>query len=318
MKPLRVVLFSVLLFISSCGVDQYVATSTTHPPAFTFNADSTVIAVINGFDFDQLNLHNKKKLSIAKGGAFTSIAYVEDQLKQLHGVKVINLVADSGYATLDSSSLKNIAAEHHADYVLALTKYYARFNSDNLQTYKNDKGVEVKTVDYKMDVTTNYTLYNKNGGVYNEFKGNTNDYTSTQQVPGVFWADIFGPGIKGNSAQVNNSAIHATQAALQGLFPSITTVNRAIYTDDDLKNAADEMMAHNFKKADSLLQPLLLNQNAELAAKAAYNLAVVYEAQGDINRARDMVQISLDKNDNRKARTMYADIQGNTNAAVSP
>jgi hypothetical protein len=47
-----------------------------------------------------------------------------------------------------------------------------------------------------------------------------------------------------------------------------------------------------------------------MASKAAYNLAVVYEAQGDIDIAIDMAQLSLDKNKNRFATMLLTDLKG--------
>ena len=318
MKPLNIVLISVVLIISSCSVDQYVSISTNHPATSAFNADSTVIAVVNGFDFGQLNLHNKKKLSVIKGGAYASINYAETLLQRLHGVKTIDLAHDSDYVALDSASLRTLAAKYRADYILALTTFNAGFNSTNYQTTSTQHGHDKKTVDYTMNVTTNYTLYDRNGNIYKPLNSSVSDYNSTSEVSSFWLADVFGPGVKGNSTKVDSSVIHATQAALQSFFAYTSTINRPIYADKDLKEAADEITNRNFKKADSLLQPLLDNEDAKLAAKAAYNLAVMYEAQGDKNKARDMAQLSLDKNNNRNARLMLSDLQGNTNAAVSP
>ena len=64
-----------------------------------------------------------------------------------------------------------------------------------------------------------------------------------------------------------------------------------------------------FDKAYNLLQPLLQGAGAKLAGKAAYNLAVVYEAQDDIDIALQMTQLAIDKNNSRFARMLMEDLK---------
>ena len=45
----------------------------------------------------------------------------------------------------------------------------------------------------------------------------------------------------------------------------------------------------------ALLKPFLKDANNERAGKAAYQLAIVYEAQGRVEKAIKMVQIAIDK-----------------------
>ena len=66
----------------------------------------------------------------------------------------------------------------------------------------------------------------------------------------------------------------------------------------------DEIFAENLDKADTLSRPIINGKDLIMAAKAAYNMAVVCEAQGDIDSAMSMAKLSVDKSRNRYARSM--------------
>jgi hypothetical protein len=315
MKILRVTLYALVSVLSSCVADRYVSISANYPPSITFNANHTTILVINTFDFGQLNLKSEKKLATIKGGAYASINYAVVKLSQLPNVRLINLT-DSNRVYLTTDSLNVLTKKYNADYILALNTFNAFFDADNFQTYNSDKKETVKTADYSMKVIAKYTLYDKDGEVYKQLNGFTRDYHSTEQVPGVLLATALGPGVKNNSSVVNQSAIHATDNALQCFFVSTTVRNRKLYSKGNFNDIASEIVANNFSRADSLLRPLLNDADADLSAKAAYDLAVICEAKGDIKGAREMAQLSIEKSDNTNARILLDELAGNVIAST--
>ncbi|MGZ3891289.1 MAG: hypothetical protein ACXVI9_12365, partial [Mucilaginibacter sp.] len=57
------------------------------------------------------------------------------------------------------------------------------------------------------------------------------------------------------------------------------------------------------------LKPYLQHKNAKKASKAAYDLAVAYEAKGDIETAIKMAQLSFDKFNNNYATDILKDLK---------
>jgi hypothetical protein len=67
-----------------------------------------------------------------------------------------------------------------------------------------------------------------------------------------------------------------------------------------------EIEGGRFTNAEALLRPMINDDNVELASKAAYNLSVVYEAQGNNTAAKDMAELSLKKKYNKYAEKQLA------------
>jgi lipopolysaccharide biosynthesis regulator YciM len=63
-----------------------------------------------------------------------------------------------------------------------------------------------------------------------------------------------------------------------------------------------------FDIAYKILNPLIDGKDLKLASQAAYNLAVVYESQGDIDEALDLAKLSNQKQQNNYATVLIAEL----------
>lgn len=299
MKLLKTACIIVLLFFSACSVPLYVAVPVDYTAKLSFRPDSTTIVLINQFDINQAKVNNKKKLDVLKAGAFAAISYAGFELTQLPHVNVINLV-DSVNLTVNTDSIKAVAAKYHAHYVLVLKSFTADIGLSEITEY---------TTYYNTNVGVNFMLYESNGIYYRKLNGTAEDPQSEQPYFGLFATLLIHPTVKGNKQSIKTSAEHATANALQDYFPYSITHNRPLYNDAIFQPAIKEILARNFEKADSLLQPFLKNKDPQIVSKAAYNLAVVYESEGDIEGAADLAQQSADKYRNEYANVMLAELK---------
>ncbi|HVW98275.1 MAG TPA: DUF6340 family protein [Mucilaginibacter sp.] len=292
-------IFALLLILTSCAVPQYISVPVNYNPRAYFSKDSTNIVMVSKFNPDNLKIGNKKKLAAIKAGAYTAIKTAGMQLNLLPHVHAVNLV-DSASFPVDTASVKSIAQKYNANYVLVLKDFRAGIamdEIDNNQAY------------YNTNVTVNFLLYEDNGIYYKKLSGTADDPKDSQPYMGLLASIVFQPSVGHNKTAINASAEHAVQNAFQDYFPYTVTHSRPLYNDDYLKPAVREILAGNFNKADSLLQPFLQDPKAETASKAAYNLAVVYEAEGDIGAAIDMAQESSDKYVNQFAVAILNDLK---------
>ncbi len=313
MKCNYLLLLLVALVLASCNTDRYITINTNVSASVTFKSDSTRILIINGFNFESMGVNNEKKLDVIKDGAYTSLNYAATKLSQLKGVNMIN-IADTNHLTISIDSMTVVAERYHADYVLVLNKFNAYFGADNFQTRTveiDHKKQVIKTADFNMQVTANYTLFNRDGSVNRQLNGYVSDLTTNREVPGALLVSLSAPSLKSNGPTVNQSAVHATDKALQCFFTYTNNYTRYIYGNNAFESFAGEMAANNFNRADSLLQPMLVSEDPELSSKAAYNKAVIYEAKGDTANAKNMAQKSLDRNDNRLARYLLRELGAN-------
>jgi hypothetical protein len=298
-KILKFTGFIVILFLSACSIPQYVTVPVNYNPKLPFRPDTTTILIINRLDLSRANINAGKKLDVIKAGAFTSVRYAEIQLKQLPHVGVINLV-DSGTFNITTDSIKFLALKYHSDYVLSLENFSANIVLADVQN---------STSYYNTTVEVNYTLYEGNGTYSKKLNGTAADHQSMVPYVGFIGSLIIHPTIRGSKSVINISAQDATFNALQDYLPNSISHQRPLYNDPAFQPAVKEILAGNFDKADSLLVPFLKDISLHVVSKAAYNLAVVYEAEGNIDAAINMAQLSLDKYPNEYATNIFDDLK---------
>jgi tetratricopeptide (TPR) repeat protein len=299
LKPFTLIFILLAACLVSCHVEQSLMVPVDYAPKLTLGHDTTTVLLVNRFSADSLKINNKRKLGVLKGAAYTAIVSAAKQLKLLHGVNAINL-ADSVNFVADTDSVKQLAANYKAKYVLTL---------DNFSANINEEVVDNNSV-YSTVVYADFTLYESNGVYSKKLSGKTNDFHSEEPYYGIVASLLFHPTIKGNAYSINKSAGNAAIDALKDYLPSTVTNNRPLYDNNDsLKVAVIHIKAGDYDKAFHILNALIDAPDMKLASCAAYNLAVVYEAQGDIEAALEVAKISDEKKPNWYAKTIIADLQ---------
>jgi len=299
MKLLNSACIILLLFFSACTAPLYVAVPVDYTAKLNLRPDSITIVLINQFDINQAKITNKKKLDVIKAGAVAAINYAGLEFRSLPHVKVINLV-DTAAFTVNADSIKLMAQKHNAHYVLALKNFTADIGLSDIANY---------TSYYNTNTAVDFVFFESNGIYHRDLKGTAVDAQSEQPYFGLLPTLLIHPTIKGNKQSIKTSAEHATENALQDYFPYTITHNRPLYNDAIFLPAIKEIQSGNLNKADSLLTPFLQDKNPQIASKAAYNLAVVYESEGDIDSAIDLAQQSSDKYRNEYATAILADLK---------
>lgn len=295
MKAFKLLCLLFIVGLTSCGTAKYatVPVSVNYSAKLALTQDSTHILIINRLVYDSTKITNKKKLAVLRGGAYSATVVAENELKQLKGVRVTNLV-DSIPFTANTDSIKQLAASHHAVYILALDNFTADIVLDQI-----DGSGDERTAYYNTKAEVNFTLYESNGLYFKKLKGLANDPQSEGAYGGFLGELLFAPGIKGNKFAVNSAARNAVLGALKDYLPYAVTNNRPLYNEgDELQSAVKQIQAGRFDMAYKILNPLIDSADVQLASKAAYNLAVVYEAQGDIEAALELARQSNQKQDN--------------------
>ncbi len=298
MKLPKSICFILIMLLSACHAIQYVSVAVNYTPKVYFGADSTTILLINRVDTNQWNLNNQKKRDVLKSAAISAINYCDDALSTLPGIRIINIV-DSVNFRLNTDSIKTLAANYHVTYVLSLEKFSANINLDDI----NDG-----TSYYSTNVATDFLLYQSDGLYFKKLNGTANEPSDEIPYVNIFSTLLVHPTIKGSKSAFIIAAQHAAHTALQDYLPGSVANLRPLYTDELLKPAVNEILSGNFNKADSLLIPLTKNIDPVIAGRSAYNLAVVYESEGDIESAINMAKQSETMYQNSYAATILQDL----------
>lgn len=299
MKLLSPVLIIGLFFLASCETTAFVSVPVEYTPHSYFPKDSITIVLVDQFDVNHQNIRNKKKLAAIKAGAYTAIKTAKNQLAQLTRMKVIMLV-DSSDMKLNTDSIKLIARQYKARYVLSLKNFAAGIEMD-------EPGYSPTF--YNTNVSVNFFLYESNGIYYKKLNGVAVDPKPDKLSEALLASLSVQPGLGANKAAIVISAGHAAQNALGEYFSYKIVHNRPLFTDKFLMPAVRQIQARNFEKADTLLRPFLQDKVKERKSKAAYNLAVAYEGRGYIEDAIDMARLSGDTNYNEYATAILYDLK---------
>jgi len=126
MKLLKPVFAAIFLFLTTYADAQSVDVSVNYAAKYFLKPDTNTVVVINQFNAAQLS-GNKKTVAVLKEATYAAISHAAFQLGQLPHTKIINIV-DSVGLTINTDSIKQIAAKYHANYVLALKNFSARIN----------------------------------------------------------------------------------------------------------------------------------------------------------------------------------------------
>ena len=303
MKALKLLCLFFIAGLTSCGSAKYITVpvSVNYAAKLAFNPDSTHILIINRLAFDSTKITNKKKLNVLRSGAYSTINTAAKGLEQLKGIRVTNLV-DSASFTVNTDSIKQLAANHQANYVLTLDNFNADIVMDQI-----DGDGDNRTAFYNTRATVVFTLYESNGIYFKKLKGGANEPQSEESYQGILAEMIFHPTIQGNGSSINGAAGTAALDALKDYLPFSLTNQRSLYNEgDELQSAVKQIQAGRFDIAYKILNPLIDGADVQLASKAAYNMAVVYEAQGNIEEALTLAKLSNQKQQNNYATALVA------------
>ncbi len=280
MKLFKLIFLLFIAGLTSCNVIQYATVPVDYAPKLIFNPDTTHILLVNKVVYDSTRI-NKRKIAVLKAAAYSAVAGAEKQLKLLPGVKVTSII-DSLPFTANTDSVKHLAADYKANYVLTIDDFNAGIVLDNVQ-YDGNQQIAYYNTKAKVD----FTLYEKNGIYFKKLKGTAEE-----------------PQENGNRFSISGVARDAALDALKDYLPYTITNSRPLYSGNDaLESSVQQILKGKFDMAYKILNPLIDGKDLKLASKAAYNLAVVYEAQGDIEEALDLAKLS-----NQKQRNDYATV----------
>jgi tetratricopeptide (TPR) repeat protein len=271
-------------------------------PKTGFSLDTSTVVVVNKFNADTSSkVKDPRRITVLKKMGVTALATAANQLKFLPKVGIINLVDSVTYLPNDDS-VKFLAKKYKANYVLVLNDVSAgvytetSYNQGMAYTY------------YTTKVKTRFALYESNG-IYSKKLSGMADVPQDEVYNGGFSSLFYRPTYRSSIPALSRATEDATLDAFKDYLPYSITNDRPLYGGDDmLESSVTHIRAGKFDLAFNILNPLIDGADKKLASKAAYNLAVVYEAQGDIEEALKTAKISNDKNRNDFANALIVDL----------
>lgn len=281
----------------------------SQPPEVAVADHEWKVMALNRYNPALLSFKQEKKTAVFAAGANQAFA---GALETVYADDTYQLVA------VDSSTFKaavpgqQLSPEQvHALYqrqpfhlLLCLEHFTTYFEQETVRE-KDEDGSVSKMAHYTLVARADWALYDSTGAVLDQVSLFDQElYNSRPVLSGLL---AIGPSIGNAGEEVNRLARQTGRAYWERLSPKPIRIMRAYYLGKTMQPAAACMAAGKWQDALALLHPITTSTSGKEAGKAAYNLAVVYEAMGNVAEARTWARAALDRG-NKLARTLLADL----------
>lgn len=285
-KAIRLLYVVVAAAQVSCTSVLFV--DTTMPAAVPVAQEQWKVAVINRYNPQLQEFNQVKKTAVFEAGANHAFlgaidAILEDDTYDLVLTDSINYRTPVINGKLNPEQVQDVYFRQPHHLLLALEHFDTYFHQETVREQDEDGDVS-KTAYYTLAVASTWALYDSTGQQLDRFiLIQEAPYQSRGVISGLL---AIGPAMANAGPAVNDLAWHTGNRYWSRLSPQPVAFARPYYSAKGFGAAAGAMAVQDWQKAISLLEPLAESSNRKEAARAAYNLAVVYEAMGNVEQAR--------------------------------
>jgi hypothetical protein len=293
----RISVLAVVLLVISTSCSTYIYFERALPPEIVPSEKKNTIAFLNVFDYTKLTYTNENKIEVNIAG----INKVEEGLEQAFAENpdfkflvfdtLVEGRASASFANdIIPDSVSIICREAKANLVLALEAFSTYFDQV-IEVEEYDDGSKSRTAYFTLIVKAGFTLYNATGvRVDRNMITESEMYLSRPALTGIY---AIPPSLVKASGEINKLALAAGKDYVGRFYPSSEKVSRKLKTGKEFTDAVAFCRFGNWPEAVKALMPLTESTNPKISGKAAYNLSVVYEAEGNASMSEYWLKKSL-------------------------
>lgn len=318
------VLFLISCILSSCSSTNLLTLSVTEPAPVYLPSSIETIGVLNRSLPSEKNqtIDNIDKIlsiegkDLDKEGAEKSVLGVLDELKIMNiftNVKIIDSsnISRAGLSVFPSPLSWDEVAHLSSNYDVDAIFELSFFDTDAQIDYKTFPvkvktaiGVDVPVIEHRATIKTliktGWRIYDPlNKLIRDEFIIHKNTVSQGAGINPVKAAEAI-IGRKESVLQISNQIGH--NYALR-ILPYKTRVSRDYFVrgTDNFKIAKRRAQTGNWNGAAELWEKEVSSTNGKVAGRACYNMAIINEINGDINKAIEWASISYTDYKNKNA-----------------
>ena len=277
---------AALIFLGSCT--HLVEFSKTLPPEIKLPEGEQQILFLSRFDTTQVQFEDSldaRTLSAAYAELIKGLAEGFDTIPHVNLTLSDSVASGQGYRFTDEVSFQDSLA------LAALQRQYPQYYLLTLDLFNAavapfdvvSSGFDTETWSYDVITEAALSLRNPKGQVIDQIIVDAQEEVRYRQR--ISYLTVH-PTIQAfpEKTQLLARKLGKNYAELYIEVPA--QVTREYYNGKELNAAADLMAAKKWPAAREILLPLTEHENPRVAAKAAHNLSVVYEALGDEEASR--------------------------------
>ncbi|WP_125077822.1 DUF6340 family protein [Rufibacter latericius] len=269
------------------------------------------ILLVQRYDASLLPYKKERKVEVFRDGARYAMEAVQQELASDTSFQIV--LADTSLflhkpaenRQITKEKARQLCREFKTSLLLVLDTLDAYMDQTSVTSEKDEEGNVSKTADYSLVVSTKWKLYTKEGELLDEATLTQSEpYSSRGVISGLL---AFGPAMANAGKAVNRNAAITAKMYADRFYPTKLTGTKEYFHQKELAQAAEFIRLYEWEKASELLVPLASAKSNSVAGKAAYNLAVINEIQGNLNEARKWAQMAR-KAGLKKAQFLLADL----------
>ncbi len=287
-------LFALLTAVLQVSCTSVLVVENSKPAEVNIRPDQWKVVAVNNYSPDSLLSEDELKIysSGAKEAFFGAVdAIIEDSTYSLiHSDSAFFL--NSGGGLLSQSQLREIYRQNEYHLLLSLDDFSVKMKKETESVTRED-GSESFIIYYTLVANSSWTLYDSLG---NKLDGaELSEEGLYKSRPLVLGLVTGAPAMKNAGDEIKDIAWFTGYDYWKRLWPQPVKYARPYYSSNKLRGAAAKMAEKEWQEAIALLEPLSYG-NSKTAARACFNLAVIYEAMGNIEAAKFWASEAVLKN----------------------
>jgi hypothetical protein len=281
-KPL---FFSLLaggvLYLSGCT--SFLSYAVTYPPLRRMPENERKVLVASTQEAHTFTQGGEGRKEVLKSGAETVVqsSHYSFGLQKGFSTQLYPelLMESSLHPTFVDSLLESTASRH----LLVMTSFDAQMIQDEVVRSRSEEGTVNKEAYYSLQVTTYWKHFRYGEGIVDVFPViDRRPHSSRSVISGLL---AVGPSLKNASDQIYVQSRGCGEALAASFVPQQMPVSRPFFHRKQFADAYTIAIRGNYEEAIRVLEPHTKLGKVRDQSRAFYNMALCYEAQGDIATA---------------------------------
>ncbi len=301
----KIILFLSVTLLSSCTTMLYTSLDVLRPAKITFDASANQLLIVNNtvaqpVDYGhKTEFYNDKSRNVVQqtdSMPTYCLSVIYEELGsseffndvQLHLNSVNNSTDFFTVKALEPDTIEALCKKYKSNVVLSLDRMKVNDKIAELYDETNYSYYTALIARYESQWSVHYPGKDKYGTVI---------FRDT-----VFWdAESFQrknalKALPERADALIDGALYVGQNSVKRFLPYWEKVDRYFFSTNNkkMKEGMDSLYVKNWKAAITIWESAMAKSNMNLKAKLANNIAIAYELTGDIEKAKENVQKSLE------------------------
>jgi len=260
------------------------------------------IVVGNAFDVTKAEVREKKEKLFAELVDLT-VRHTSNEINRRTEIPASFEEGQTVNSNQPDSSVQALMTRNRASHAIIVNSFEAFMEQTHVEVTETE-GSKSKRAYYDIIVEIGYSFHNWSGHQFDTLISVRRFHSSRMVLSGLL---AVGPGIVSNSSDASEGIFANVDLYLNSFFTGRANRDRMLHVTKEFKPVGDAIRQADFNTAFLHSERLMTSADAAIAAKAAFNCAVILEHEGKYNQVKYYLDESLRFGKLTEARSMMDD-----------